>query len=153
VIKGEEKELVGGALKRNQSPASMVFQLAQSRGFQLKTAEQIAAATADAGGEGAGKTNGTAPAGGRIPGNLADAAASAGNGAATQNGKGRSVTEEVAALRRGQQAAASLSDAGAGGTPTALTAQKVAAMSDAEFEKFIEGFAPDDPRLKEWFGA
>lgn len=113
------------ALQSKKSPAKVVKNLAISRGFAPKAAP----------------APGAAP---RVP-------AKAGNGAGNGNGAQRqvapadagSVTDQLAAIRDGQDASRSLSDAGGspGGT---VTPERIANMSDAEFDEFYSSM----PKVK-----
>jgi hypothetical protein len=99
------------AMKKGVSPAKSVKFLAVARGFAPKAAETVPAKT-----NGVAKTNGaTKPA---------------------VNGQGRpTVGQELQAIREGQAASKSLSDASGspGGT---ITPERIAEMSNEEFEEF-----------------
>lgn len=110
------------ALSAKKSPAKVVYNLARARGFVPK-----AAAAAN------GATNGAVvPAKpGAVPARRAVAPADTGT-----------VTDQLQAIRDGQEASRSLSDAGGspGGT---VTPDRLADMSDAEFEEFYSKMPKD----------
>lgn len=138
-IVGEERKIVGGAIKAGRSPAAQLFAIAKSRGFRPP-----AAAAAPAGE--AGKPNGAAAANG---------AAKPANGAAAVPGalgteKPASVVDEIARVRNGQDAALSLSGGG-GAPPATIDAAKLANMSQDEFEEMVETMSP--AALKKMMGG
>ncbi len=115
----EERQLVQEALQQGQSPAQRVFQLARARGFRPQAA---------------------APAAQAAPGNGAVQPAKP-NGAAAQP----SVTDEIAKIKQGQAAALTLS--GGGGVPSnPMTAEKLANMSQEEFNRLMDTLEPDEWR-------
>ncbi|MFA6267674.1 MAG: hypothetical protein WC670_18400 [Pseudolabrys sp.] len=125
----EEKQLVEGAIKGNKSPAEQVFKLARARGFRpappAAAVDPAAAAAAAAGG--AAKPAAAAAA---APGSLAAPAAA---GAAAAG----SVTDEIARIKAGTEAARSLSSGG-GAPSTPLTAERLANMPEDEFNRLME---------------
>jgi len=116
----EQMMVARQALQSKKSPAKVVANLARARGFVPK---------APAPANGAAKpANGAAPA---VPAARAVAPAAAG-----------SVTDQLQAIRDGQEASRSLSDAGGspGGT---ITPERVANMSDDEFTALYEQISKD----------
>lgn len=138
-IAAEERELVTNAIAAKQSPAMAVYRMARARGFRPVAA--AAAGAANGAGAGAGAANGAG--GGKAPGSLAEGAGGATNG--QQGGQARqpgqtqpSVAEEIAKVRNGQAANVSLSNgAGSPGQQT-LTPERLANMSQAEFNELME---------------
>lgn len=126
----EEKELAASALRVGKSPAQLMFEIAQSMGFQPPAADPAAP------GNGAAPTNGAAPAGGRP---TASAAAPT-NGA---NGKQPTVKDEIDRLKNGQDAALSLSHGG-GAPNNPLTAQKLADMPQDEFNRLADTLTAEE---------
>lgn len=114
-IVSEEKGLVASAIKRGQSPAQMIFSLAKGRGFVPKAAPAPA----------------PAPANGKDPKAL-DAPQ-----AAPAPAPAPSVTAEIEAIRKGQEAAQSLSNVGGGAPPRELTSQVLADMPEEEFNDLV----------------
>lgn len=125
----EEKELAASALRVGKSPAQLMFEIAQSMGFQPP------AAAAAAPGNGAAATNGVAP--GQKP---TASAAHPGNGA---NGKQPTVKDEIDRLKNGQDAALSLSHGG-GAPSNPLTAQKLADMPQDEFNRLADTLTAEE---------
>lgn len=132
----EENALVAQAIQQRKSPAARVFALAKARGFrpQAAAAADAGKTTADAAAAAAAgkeKANGAA--------NGADKAAP-GSLATGSDAKG-SVTEEIARIKNGQDAALSLSNGG--GSPTnPLTPERLANMPQEEFESMVESMSP-----------
>lgn len=111
----EQMMVARQALQSKKSPAKVVANLARARGFVPKAAAPT---------NGAAKpTNGAAPA---VPAARTVAPAAGG-----------SVTDQLQAIREGQEASRSLSDAGGspGGT---ITPERLATMSDDEFAEFYD---------------
>lgn len=114
VFHNEQMEVARQAVRTRRRPADIVLNLARARGWAPK-----APAPAPAGG-GAAAEPGAAPAAPR-------AAAPAG-----------SVKDQLAAIREGAAASRSLSNGG--GSPGGeMTPERLAAMSDEEFEEFYSG--------------
>jgi hypothetical protein len=138
VIAAEERTLVQTALQRRGpdgrrgSPARLIFDMAKARGFK-----PAAAAAAPAAGR-------VAPA---VAGGAAPAAAAA---AAAGSQQQPSVKDEIDRIKAGSDAALSLSSGG-GAPASALTAQKLVSMSDAEFGHMMETLDPE--KLQELMGA
>lgn len=109
-IAQEEAQIVTQALKAGQSPAHMMFQLAQARGFTPNRGSAPAPAAA--------------PNGARAP-----VQAPAPQRAAAQ--------QKIEQLRNGQNAAQSLSNA-AGGASEGLTMNALTSMSDDEFSAVVD---------------
>jgi len=130
-IAAEERELVSGAIKNKRSPAKAVLALAKARGFRPQA--PAAAPAADA------KPNGAAA-----------AAPAAVPGALNATGEAPRVQDEIARIREGSEAARSLSTGG-GAPPNPLTPEKLANMSDDEFNHMVETMSPDQNR--QFFGT
>lgn len=110
------------ALQAKKSPAKVVKNLAKARGWAAKVAEAVGAA-GDEGGAGAGGGKSPAKPNGR-----------SGNGKRQEVG----VSEQLDAIRAGQANSRSLSDAG--GSPGGdMTPERIAEMSDEDFEDFLNG--------------
>jgi hypothetical protein len=126
----EEKQLVGAALQKGKSPAEHIFKVARASGFRPQAAQQAAP-----------QGNGAAA----KPGNGA-AANGNGNGAAAGGpSKAAQASEEIARIKNGQDASLSLS--GGGGSPAVpLTAEKLASMSEDEFNAMIESLPESEIR-------
>src|SRR6185436_13256480 len=112
-VSGEERQLATEALQSGKSPAERVYQLARARGYRPAAAAAPAptngAARPGNGAAPAAAPNGKAPA---TPGSLATAPAAP------------SVTEEIARIKNGQDAALSLS--GGGSSPQSpMTAERL----------------------------
>lgn len=127
-IVDEERDLVRQCLKSNRSPAEAIYGLAKLRGYQPPAVQQPAAQPG---------TQQTQPAPVAAP---AQPAASAPAPAALPN-----VSEELARIRQGLGAAATLSQGG-GAAPAVLTPESLLAMSDAEFGRFIDSLPEDRVR-------
>lgn len=135
----EEKGLVAGAIKNGTSPAEMIFKMAQGRGYQKKAAppppanggEQKDPKALDAQVNG---TNGTKPPPAQQQ----------------QQEKKTTVTEEIEAIKRGQEAAQSLSNVGGGAPVQELTSAALADMSEEEFNRLVERLPRE--RLMELMG-
>lgn len=128
IAAGEERQVVAEALANGQSPAKRIYQLARASGFRPQAAAAV---------NGAAKpTNGAAP-----PVNgKGNGAASNGNGAAAPAQP--SVSDEIDRIKAGQDASLSLS--GGGGVPNQpMTAERLANMPQAEFERWVEVTPPD----------
>lgn len=162
-IAREEQGLVRKAVSEGKNPAEYVFSLAKVRGFQPRTAEQIAAARQ----QGAQRANGGAappkPAAKQADPGALDAPLEGNQQRAPaqrqQNGNGRQPAQQqdapldvraiVDGINRGQDAARSLSNAG-GSVPPTLTAKAVADMSESDFALLVDNL-PEE-RLREVFG-
>lgn len=118
----EERQVVSEALKNGLSPAKRIFQLAKASGFRPQAAEAPNA------------------------GNGAAAPKPNGNGAHAPNGNGAaaapSVSDEIARIKAGQDASLSLSSAG-GAPSNPMTAERLANMPQAEFERWMENTPPE----------
>lgn len=137
----EERELVTGALARGESPAASVYRMARTRGFRAQAA-QNGAASGQQGAQGA--QNGAG--GTKAPGNLADGA-QGGSGGQQQgrqngaNGNGQqqpNVADEIRKVREGQAASVSLSNGAGSPGQQALTPERLANMSQDEFNAMME---------------
>lgn len=116
----EQMQMAANELQAGRRPSAKLVQLARARGFAPKTAEQRAAEAAAAGG-GTGGGNGSGNgAGGKVPAK-----------AAPQG----SVKDQLDSIRAGQQTAKSLSDGG-GAQGGEMTPERLAKMTDDEFEAF-----------------
>lgn len=135
---GEERQLVAEALQQGQSPAQRVYQLARARGFKPQAAAAPAAPRPAANGA-ANPTNGAAA---PTNGQAAPAPLATNGGAAPA---APSVSDEIARIKAGQEASLSLS--GGGGVPSVpFTAQKLADMPQAEFDRLMDTLNPDEVR-------
>lgn len=116
LIVADEQALVARSLQTKASPAERIYALAKARGYQVKV-----------------------PANGA---NGATANGANGNGAAPQpqpqpqQAPQPSVTEEIARLQKGQEAALSLSNVG-GQRPQALTIEQIADMPQDQFNALM----------------
>lgn len=137
-VEREERSLAESAIRSRRSPAAQIMTMARGRGWRSGPG---GAAAGTGAGEAAGRA-GTpakpAPGGQGAPGAL-DAG---GTGAAAQT---PSVADEVDRLRRGGEAAMSLSNAG-GAPATPLDARKLASMSDDEFGAIMDRMSQGDMR-------
>lgn len=114
----EEKQLVSTAIKNNKSPAAEVFRMAKMTGYRPAPA---AAAPAP--------TNGTTPQTPAAP-------------AAPTNGAPKpSVTAVIDGIKKGQDAALSLSHGGGAPAPV-LNMEKLATMPEDEFGALLETMTP-----------
>ena len=132
-VANEERDLVKRAIASNASPAQRVWDMAIGRGFKpiLPSAAPAAAANGAAAPAAAAPTMGT-PLGAPAPTNGAAAPAAAAPGAPAIP----SVSAEIAAIKAGQGAAFSLSNA-AGATGGNLTPEQLANMPQEEFERVL----------------
>lgn len=128
-IVSEEKGLVKGAIKQGKSPAELIFNMAKGRGY-VKKAAPPPPPPADGKDPKAldAATNGSAP----------PAAAPAGGSSPPPAAPAPSVTAEIEAIKRGQEAAASLSNVGGGAPVRELTSKVLADMSEEEFNDLVE---------------
>lgn len=125
-IEEEERQLAREAISQNQSPAKRIYGLARARGYEppaAKKPDEAGKAATDA-----EKTNGK----GGAPGSLAAAAGKV------------SVTDEIANIKRGK-ASPSLSEGG-GAPSNPLTPERLASMSQDEFNDFMDGLSPAEQR-------
>jgi hypothetical protein len=120
IITAEERDLVEAAYREQVNPAQRIWDLAQAYGFS-PTAQSAQAPAA------------AAPATGRPAGQTAPGATPANVGA------------EIEAVRRGQAASLSLSQAG-GAPPGAMTPEILADMTEEEFGRYIESLPKDKLR-------
>lgn len=116
----EEKGLVQGALADGQSPAERIFNMAKGRGFTAAAAPTPAVAPAPAVAD---------------PGSLA-APPVVTPPAAAAAPAAVSVKEQIDLIKNGQEASASLSNAG-GSAPSQLTREMLADMPQEEFDDMI----------------
>lgn len=147
-ILAEEKGLVRSAIDAGQSPAERIFRMAAGRGFN--PAAWLQQARQAAGG-------GTQPqqrqqAKQQDDPNALDAPAAAAQQRAPaqrQQGNGQarnSVTEQIEAINRGQQAAATLSTGGGGAPPQELTQQQLLAMDEEDFALYVASLSKTDQK-------
>lgn len=129
----EEKGLVAGAIKANRSPAEMIFKMAEGRGYKKTAAPPP---PANGGGEQQQKDPKALDA--PVNGSKPPPAQAAPPPAQQQQQKAPTVTEEIEAIKRGQEAAASLSNVGGGAPVQELTSAALADMSEEDFNKLIE---------------
>lgn len=120
---GEQLEVAKNAFGRKQSPSKYILGLARARGFDPAKAAADIAARATAGD---GNGNGSAAPAARAP------AATNGRQQPLIPAKKPTASEELQAIRDGQAASRSLSDAG-GSPGGAITADAILKMGDDEF--------------------
>lgn len=125
-IAAEERDLVAEALKSGQSPAKRIFGLARARGFR----PQASAAGGAQQQNGAAQTKPGQQNGQAAPGSLA----------AKPN-----VADEIGRIRKGSEAALSLSQGG-GAPAGALTPERLVNMSQEEFDAIVDRLTPTQQR-------
>lgn len=126
-IVNEEKGLVRGAIKQGRSPAELIFSMAKGRGYAPKAAPPPDTKDPKALDATVKPTNGSAP----------PAAAPAGGSSPPPAAPAVSVTDEIAAIKRGQEASASLSNVGGGAPVRELTSKVLADMPEEEFNDLV----------------
>lgn len=119
-VAAEERELVTNNIKANKSPAAAIYQMARTRGFRPPAPQQAGA------GAGAGAQNGAGT--GKAPGGLDG----------SQGRRVPNVADEIAGVRNRQAAAMSLSQGAGSPGQQALTPERLANMSQAEFDDLME---------------
>lgn len=136
LLRQEERALYKEAFENQISPAAQIFRMAQLRGFRPQ-APQVPQTLA-----GTSQTPGTPL--GKAPGTTQSAPAAT-----------PSVAAQVEAVKKGQAAAASLSNvSGSAGAPE-LTPEALANMSDDDFANFFNRLqeSGNKEKLKQFFGA
>jgi hypothetical protein len=138
-LANEERGLVAMAIKQGRSPSAALFSLARGRGFDQWVAAQQQRQQQgqqqqqpQQNGQHPPQQNGQHPPAQqqRAPGIQP-----------SQNGGAPSVTERLATLKSGMEAAQSLSN-GVGVGSTAITPQSLAAMPDADFHALLDRMTP-----------
>lgn len=124
-IVSEEKGLVKGAIAQGRSPAQLIYEMAAGRGFAPRAAAAPAAAPA------APSTPAKDP-------RALDVAAPPRAAAPAATPAAPSVSAEIEAIKRGQQAAQSLSNVGGGAPPQELTSKVLADMNEEEFNALVD---------------
>lgn len=138
-ITREEQGLVRNSLDANKSPAEAIFNLAKVRGFAPKPAAPAPVPGAL-----------DAPAAGRPAPAAAPAAAQRQAAPAPAAPAAPSVTAEIEAIRRGQEAALSLSVGAGGAPPQELTSAMLADMPQDEFDALMARLPKS--KIRELFG-
>lgn len=141
-IAAEEQGIVAAALRAKKSPAEAIYKMAKATGYRPKTKEQIAEMMAGARGNG-----GAAPAAGAGANGANNGAGNGANGGKpAANGKAPAkvdVAAEIKRIKDGSEASVSLSNGG-GSSPSPLTPQRIANMTDAEFAELADNISPEE---------
>lgn len=138
IIGREEKQLATQAFQSGRSPAAQLYGMAKARGY-VKAAPEAAApavATPAAAAAVPAKANGN---GAAMPAVAAAVAAP-------------SVVSEITAIRNNQNAAMSLSD-GNGAPQTPISAERIAKMTDAEFDELAAQIGDDPAKWQQLMGS